>query len=122
MFCDSCISFILDYGHEFDSDICTTLFTQIPRIIDEGTLTALVLQIDSMNICPAHPDKRFIEMVSEQKGKLFNSSREVVAYLDRGHEVIYNNERTYETVRTSLCQLLTRKTRCDNCMHYRDTI
>ena len=73
--------------HELTNDICTTLFTLIPKIVDKDTLTALVSQIDNMNICPRLPDKKFIEMVSEQKGKLFNSSGEVAAYLDRGHEV-----------------------------------
>ena len=52
-------------GHELTNDTCTTLFTLIPKIVDEDTLTALVSQVDDMNICPGHPDKRFIEMVSE---------------------------------------------------------
>ena len=57
-----------------------------------------------------------------ERENYFNSSGEVGAYLDRGHKVFYNNEKTYETVRTSHCHLLTKNTRCDNCTHYRDTI
>ena len=94
----------------------------IPDQINVQTLTTLLLEIEKLNVCPGHPDKQFVHMANEKKGRLLNSSAEIAAYIDREHTIYYSGESYSETVRTSNCQLLTDKHRCSNCVRYRDTI
>ena len=101
---------IVVHGHELNSVTCDSL--SIPEQINVQTLTTLLLEIEKLNVCQGHPDKQFVHMVKDKKGRLLNSSGEIAAYIDS-----YT-----ETVRTSNCQLLTDKHRCSNCSIYRDTI
>ena len=106
------------HGHEIHSDILCVP----PMITDSACLQKLLEKLESFHVCPGHPDKQFVEMMKSKNGQLLNSSGEVAAYLECGYLISYNNETFTETVRTSACQVLTDKNRCNNCISYRDTI
>ena len=54
---------IVIHGHELNSVTCDSL--SIPEQINVQTLTALLLEIEKLNVCPGHPDKQFVHMANE---------------------------------------------------------
>ena len=78
----------------------------IPNKIDYCQLPKLLSQLDQLNICPGYPDEHLVSMVKNKKGIVLNSAGDVAAYTD---EVCYDKQKLSETVRTSVCSILTKK-------------
>ena len=54
-----------------------------PDVINCATLHQLVWKIDSLNICPGHPDEQFVKMADSRGGNFHAVSGELSAYLDK---------------------------------------
>jgi len=73
-------------------------------------VAVLLTKLDSLNVCLGHPEQRFIEMLDNKNGKLYNSSGEVAAYVDNTCSFWYGGEVISKAIRTSNCMILTEKT------------
>ena len=79
-------------------------------------------KIDSLNICPGHPDEHFVRMAASREGNFYRASGELSAYLDKSGTFYLNGNRYKETVRSCKCQLLINGIKCSECSNYRDTL
>lgn len=95
----------------------------VPKQLNHDTLISLVTKLDNYNVCPGHPDKHFVQMLSSRGGEI--SSRHGnnnVASLDTFAPVELNGEWYNQTVRSNACRIITNSTKCDKCVLYRDSL
>ena len=92
------------HGHEVQPTTC-------PAILELAAHQQLSL-LDKLTVCPGHPDRHFVSMAKDRKGKFLSPSGDVTAYLDRNAAIVINGQTSCETVRASRCHLLIRGTKC----------
>ena len=85
-------------------------------------LEKLLSTIDHLHVCAGHPDKHFLEMAEDRKGKLMSSNGSVAAYVDKAASVELNGQTFGATLRSTKCQLLTSASKCSVCVAYRDSV
>ena len=109
------------YGLAVSSGDCEALAGS-PDVVNCTTLHQLVWKIDSLNICPGHPDEQFVTMAASRGGNFHAISGELFAYLDKSGTYHLNGQVSSETVRSSKCHRLINGIKCLECSKYRDTI
>ena len=57
------------HGHCVDGKTSLAL-ANISDTLDLQSLNALLMLLDRFTVCPGHPDKHLVEMLSSMKGKL----------------------------------------------------
>jgi len=83
----------------------------------------LVTKLDNYNVCPVHPDKHFVYMLSSSGGKISSChGNNNIASLDTFAPVQLNSEWHCQTVRNNVCRIITNSTKCDKSVLYRDSL
>ena len=80
------------HGKEVNKTKCVPLRGISERISDEETATKLFHILTSVNVCPGHPDKHFIEFVNSKNGRLLSKDKTTVAFVDGYASVTLNGE------------------------------
>ena len=81
------------------------------------------MQLDRCTVCPGHPDKHLVEMLSSMKGKLTSRhGHDIVASLDSYAPVILNDEVYVQTARFKPCEIIVGSAKCGHCIQYRDNL
>ena len=109
------------HGQSLSPLKCTYL-SKYPVHLQLADLQDLLSTVSQLHLCAGHPDQQFVDMVEARKGKLFKSSGEVAAFVDRSSQITLHGQIYHATVRTAVCQLLTSSVKCPQCVSYRDTI
>ena len=91
----------------------------MPKCLDVTSLTSLICMLDEMPVCPAHPEKHFLEMVAAKKGQICGHSGDTVAFIDSYPLVHLNSESYARTVCTASCEVLVNGGKCFSCKKYR---
>ena len=74
-------------------------------------------------MCPGHPDKHLVDMLSTTKGKLTaRHGDDIVASLDSYAPVVLNGEVYAQTVRYTSCEIIVNGVKCGHCVQYRDSL
>ena len=95
----------------------------VPACLHLCDLNALIAHLESLFVCPGHPDDRFVTMIKSKKGKeIKGCSGSLSAVLDDYCEIEYEGNVYNCTVRPSKCELLTELPRCSSCVAYRSTL
>lgn len=108
------------YGHEVKC-LSHSPLNSIPNILGPDSLQQLVQFLDSCHLCPGNPDKHFLAMCDERKGKFFSVRNEVTAYED-SCTVYLDGERYNRTIRTSDCSIMVSSGRCSSCTKFRPSL
>ena len=91
--------------------------------LDSQSLNALLMQLDRCTVCPGHPDKHLVEMLSSMKGKLTSRhGDDIVASLDSYAPVMLNGEVYVQTIRFKSCEIIVGSAKCGHCIQYRDSL
>ena len=99
------------------------LLSSFPKQLDLHSLTSLIATLDSCTVCPGHPDKHFVDMLTSRGGKISSHhGNDVVARLDTFAPVELNGEWYNQTVRSNACRIISNDTKCDKCVMYRDSL
>ena len=109
------------FVHNCEVRKCSAL-SNIPPQLDETSLPKLISLVDMLHVCSGHPESKFVTFVDSRKGKLFNKSGGIAAYVDHYAPVYLNEEIFHKTVRTSDCEMLVHGQKCDLCSSYRRTL
>ena len=106
------------HGHEVKD--CPPLHS-FPDVIDPPKLQQLIGALDSCYLCPGNPDKHFLSMSSERKGKFLSVKQEVTAYEDTSSVIKVDGEEYDRTIRTSGCTIISNG-RCPSCAKFRPSL
>ena len=106
------------HNHRLDAQNCGALST-IPQRVDSTTLLRLLNLVDSLPVCPGHPDVHFLEMAAAHKGHFWSTTNELTAFTDSYAPVSLNGKCYPQTVRTTTCELLVHSGKCKPCKAYR---
>ena len=99
------------------------LLAKFPDVLDIECLNSLITCLDMSTICPGHPDKNFVEMLSTMKGKISSRhGKETVAIIDSFAPVFLNGETYNQTVRHVQCEIITNTAKCTHCIQYRNSL
>ena len=109
------------FVHNCEVRKCSAL-SSIPSQLDEKSLLKLISLVDKLHVCSGHPESKFVTFVDSRKGKLFNKSGGVAAYVDHYAPVHLNEEMFQKTVHTSDCEMLVCGQKCNLCSSYRRTL
>ena len=110
------------HGHRVDSKTSQAL-ANFSDTLDSQSLNALLMLLDGYTVCPGHPDKHLVEMLSSMKGKLTaRHGDDIVALLDSYAPVVLNGEVYGQTVRYKSCELIVNGVKCGQCVQYRDSL
>ena len=90
---------------------CSAL-TGIPS--KETSLLRQITLVDKLHVCSGHPESKFVNYVDSRKGKLHNKSGGIAAFVDEYAPILLHGE-TFQTVRTSGCEMLVRSDKCSTC-------
>lgn len=80
-------------------------------------INSILRYIDSLVICPGHPDEHFVAMINNKKKK--SGTR---AQIDTSNDVSLKGKVYSATVRVSSCHLLVCSGKCPTCKAYRPTL
>ena len=94
----------------------------IPRQLDTQTFGALLLLLDTVRVCPGHPEIKFQQMCTERKGKFSSAGGRVVAYEDTEFAVSLNGEVFDRTIRTTDCDIIVQEGKCPSCRSFRPNL
>ena len=108
------------YGQPVSSQ-CSAL-AESPDNFNCRELCNFLHKLDSLTICPGHPDKHFVKMVATKGGNILSPSGGVSAYLDTTGIFELNGEMHCETVRSGKCHRLVKGAKCTECAEYRDRL
>lgn len=89
---------------------------------DIETVNSLINVVDLFNVCPAHPDVIYVNMLKEKKGKIMSPRGTISARLDEYGCVRMGNTFYEATVRPESCVMLTMKNKCSFCNAYRPNL
>ena len=78
--------------------------------------------VDHLNVCPGHPDEKFVGFLRRKKGLLRSRNGDVTASLDNHAPVLLNGVSYTETVRTTSCELLVQGIKYCSCLNFRPTL
>ena len=110
-------------GHDVTSKIIAqSPLSAIPRQLNSQSFRALLLLLDTVRVCPGHPEIKFQQMSMERKGKFSSMDGRVVAYEDAGFAVSPNGEVFDRTIRTTDCDVIFREGKCPSCQSIRPTL
>ena len=110
-------------GHEVASKIVAqSPLSGIPRQLDTESFSALLLLLDTVRVCPGHPEIKFQQMCMERKGKFLSADGRVVAYEDTKFGVSLNGEVFDRTIRTTDCDIIVQEGKCPSCQYFRPTL
>ena len=110
------------HGHHVDGKKSQVL-ANFSEKLDPQSLNALLTQLDRCTVCPGHPDKHLVEMLSSMKGKLTSRHGDgIVASLDSYAPVVLNGEVCTQTVRNKSCEIIVNSAKCGHCVQYRDSL
>ena len=99
------------------------LFNNIPALLVEDTAQNLLNQVEKAKVCPAHPDKEFVEFVESRPDKLLLTlKKDTLAKLDSFAPVLMGETSYESTVRPKLCKILVEDGRCSSCVEARKLI
>ncbi len=99
------------------------LLAKFPDVLDIESFNSLITCLDLSTLCPGHPDKQFVEMLSTMKGKISSRhSNETVSVIDSFAPVSLNGETYNQTVRHVTCEIITNTTKCPHCIQYRNSL
>ena len=107
------------FVHNRQVDENCAALSSVPKCLDVTSLSRLLSLLETMPVCPGHPDTHFLEMVDAKKGKLRGQSGNVVAFTDNYASVHLNGEFYPRTVRTASCELFVHGGKCSSCKEYR---
>ena len=79
------------------------------------TVNSLINVVDLFNVCPAHPDVNYVNMLKEKKGKIMSPRGTISARLDEYACVQMGNTFHEATVRPESCVMLTMKNKSSFC-------
>ena len=109
------------HGHTVD-DKKSQVLANFSEKLDSQSLNFLLSQLDRCMVCPGHPDKHLVEMLSCMKGKLTSRhGDDIVATLDSYAPVVLNGEMYTQTVRYKSCEIVVNSAKCGHCVDYRDS-
>ena len=74
----------------------------IPKKLDTQPFSALLQLLDSVGICPGHPEVKFQRICTERKATFSSVDGRVVAYEDTGFSISLNGEVFDLIIRTSI--------------------
>ena len=104
------------HGHHVDGKTSHAL-VKFSEKLNSQSLNALIVQLDRCTVCPGHPDKHLVDMLSSMKGKLTSRhGDDIIASLDSYAPVMLNGEVYAQTVRNTNSAI------CRHCVQYRDTL
>ena len=110
-------------GHEVASKIVAqSPLSGIPRQLDTQSFSALLLLLDTVRVCPGHPEIKFQQMCTETKGKFSSADGRVVAYEDTEFALSLNGEVFDRTIRTTDCDIIVQEEKCPSCRSFRPTL
>ena len=110
------------HEHHVDGKKSQVLATFSEKL-DSQSLNALLTQLDRGTVCPGHPDKHLVEMLSSMKGKLTSRHGDgIVTSLDSYAPVVLNGEVCTQTVRNKSCEIIVNSAKCGHCVQYRDSL
>ncbi len=92
-------------------------FSQLVTTVD--SLNEMLCCLDKLNVCPAHPEERFVQMAKAKKG--FRDGK-VSAVVDDSADVNLNGDNYCCTVRTKSCEMLVPSVKCSKCVSYRPSL
>ena len=108
------------HGHKVDNKK-SPLLSAVPNELNENSLGNLLRKLDQCRVCPGHPDKHFIEMVSSKRGTCKGrNGKDIIAVVDKYAPVTLNGEVYDATVRNSQCEIIISGAKCEKCVSYRD--
>ena len=70
------------FVHNRQVDENCAALSSVPKCLDVTSLSRLLSLLETMPVCPGHPDTHFLEMVDAKKWKQCGQSGNVVAYTD----------------------------------------
>ena len=76
------------YGQVVSVGDCQALAGS-PDVVNCATLHQLVWKIDSLNICPGHPDEQFVKMAASRGGNFHAVSGELSIPIDSTMVAVY---------------------------------
>ncbi len=94
----------------------------IPMKLNKVHFLRLIASVEKLNVCAGHPEKKFVEFVTNRKGKLLNRKGDIAATIDEFATVKVNGELHEQTIRSANCQLLVNDQKCISCTRYRRTL
>ena len=117
---DSEIRFLEFYVHGIKIDVskCESLKSCPKNISAVKAVRSLVGVVDSLNVCPGHPNSEFVGMVKKIKGKIVSPCTGcIVARLDDYAFVVVDGTAHATTIRPESCMILTTGStaRCSSC-------
>lgn len=97
--------------------------SDFPSFVDAKATSDLLVAVCALNTCAGNPDPKFVTLAKSRKNAQFLSKKnEVVAYLDSGFCVLFDDQPFVSTVRCSSCPMLTDRSRCLVCGVYRNQL
>lgn len=106
------------HGH----DVTTSAPLQMLENVNVTEITRAISSLETLSVCPGHPDPHFVDMVSSKKGKVISPSGNVAAYIDCNAAVTLKGQTFGQTVRSSNCKILVPNGKCSACVTYRDSL
>ena len=111
---------VFSYGHEVKR-LSHSPLNSVPNILCPDSLQQLLQILDSCHLCPGNPDKHFLSLSDERKGKFFSVTNEITAYEDNC-TIYVDGERYNRTIRTSGCSIMVSSGRCPSCTKFRSSL
>lgn len=110
-------------GHDVTSKIIVqSPLSAISRQLNSQSFSVLLQLLDTIRVCPGHPEIKFQQMSMERKGKFLSTDGRVVAYEDAGFAVSLNGEVFDRTIRTTDCDVIFHEGKCLSCQSFRPTL
>ena len=93
-----------------------------PSKLTPNSLSQLLNIVDHLNVCPGHPDEKFVGFLRRKNGVLRSQNGDVMALQDNHAPVLLNGVSYTDTVRTTSCELLFQGIKCCSCLNFRPTL
>ena len=106
------------HGQYIPREKCT-LISKFPPHLTLVDLQDLLSTIDKLQLCVGHSDEHFVQFIEAKGGKLLSLAGTTSALLHRNGLGVLNGN---VTIRSADCQVLTRHTKCPQCVNYRNTL
>ena len=110
------------YGQLVTTTQCSALAGS-PDKVKCNVLCDFLCKLDTLTVCPGHPDEHFVRMAATKGGKFFSPTGEKFPFLDRSGMFKLNGEVYCETVRSMKCHRLVQgAAKCSECVDCRDML
>ena len=94
-----------------------------PERLTHRSLLHLLHKINSLKVCPGHPDKHFVQMAKAKGGVFMSQATDSPsAVLCNNGPYCLNGQMYDETVKSTSCQILVQSAKCPECVSYRTTL